>query len=93
MSEIKPHPRHGDERNRREETEYGREVEYVNQTSGKTVWTGPGSSHTYTVVEKYCGSCELWVEVKGVTGKISWIAEHDEHDADDPNADERNWIR
>lgn len=87
------HNKHGDERGRHEVTEYGRTVEYVDRRTGETVYMGPGSSHTYTVVEKYCATCDLWIEFKGVTGKLGWIAEHDEHDADDPDCDEQNWIR
>lgn len=69
---------HGDERNRREETEYGKPVTLANATTGVAIATMPLSSHTRSVVEKYCAACEKWIEVKGVFGMITWIAEHDD---------------
>lgn len=62
-------PRHGAERNRREETESGREVEFVTP-EGQTVYRGAGCSVTRTVVEKWCSACRRWFTIKGILGHL-----------------------
>lgn len=74
-----PEAKHGEERNRHDETEYGKPIKLVNLSTGATVFSGVGSSHTRTVIEKYCEGCSAWIEVRGVFGMLSWIAEHDGH--------------
>lgn len=58
-------PQHGDERNRREESE----------------WTAPrphtGHGLTVSVSERWCATCQRWVEIRGVMGGLRWMAEHE----------------
>lgn len=84
-------PKHGQERNRREETEYGKPTTLVNATTGAEIHSGPVSSHTRTVVERYCDGCGKWSEVKGVFGMIEWISVHDDHKmTDEADAEEED---
>jgi hypothetical protein len=70
--------KHGDERNRREETTEGAQVTMLNAATGATVYKGAGSSQTRTVVEKFCAGCERWFEVKGLD-ILFWNEEHRAH--------------
>ena len=62
-------PAHGEERDRRMETTYGRSVEYTT-ADGQPVYSGPGSSMTQTVREVWCGTCQDWQTAKGIIGGI-----------------------
>ena len=74
-------PNHGDERNHHDVTTAGNNIALVTP-NGRTVYDGPMSFCTRTRKERYCAVCELWLEVEGVTGMLSWIAVHDFHERD-----------
>lgn len=38
--------------------------------------TGPGTWVDLTVCEQYCGNCDSWDTVEGVTGALKWMATH-----------------
>lgn len=73
-------PAHGDVRNQREETTYGACHTLVDARTGAEVYSGPMSSHTRTVCEKYCAVCGEWGEVRGILGLIEWGEEHRHED-------------
>lgn len=52
--------KHGEQRNRREETSHGAPVTLVDD-EGAEVYNGPMSSVTRTVVERFCMTCGDWV--------------------------------
>ena len=63
-------PKHGDERNRREQTD----VTYTEmQAAAGATFRVPMSSHTYVVTERYCATCGKWVETRGIIGAILCI--------------------
>lgn len=68
--------RHGEERNRHEETTHGNPVEFLDP-NGDVVFSGSSTSTTSTVVEKWCATCKRWIEVRGVVGALVYMAEHD----------------
>lgn len=57
---------HGAERNRRQQTDYGEVVEFQDARTGKTVYRGAGSAHTYSVSEVYCAPCGGWKRQAGI---------------------------
>jgi hypothetical protein len=60
--------KHGEERNRRIETTYGKSETMV--TANGHELTMPMSSMTQTVSERWCETCNEWVEAKGIIGAI-----------------------
>lgn len=62
--------KHGEVRNRREETTDGPDVTFTNILTGKVVYQGPMSSCTQTVEERYCENCEIWSEARGLIGQL-----------------------
>ena len=69
--------KHGEVRNHREETEYGKSAELVDGRTGAIVYSGPMSSHTYTVQERYCAFCKSWIVIKGIMGILEFDFEHE----------------
>ncbi len=69
-------PSHGETRNLRIITEHGDDVTYK-LADGSTAYVGPASSFAYSVCERYCAHCEHWISVKGITGMLRFIANHD----------------
>lgn len=75
--------KHGTERGtRRQETTYGEGRTFTNATTGEVVYSGPISSHTQTVSERYCAWCADWKQAKGIIGgMLCQDCGHDWHDA------------
>lgn len=67
-------PSHGETRKLRVITERGGVVFENGQT---TAYVEPASSFAYSVCERYCAHCEQWIGVKGMTGMLRFIADHD----------------
>jgi hypothetical protein len=62
-------PTHGEERNRRIETESG-PAEAFKTPDGRVVYYGPTSSMTQTVCERWCSTCGEWVRAAGIIGNL-----------------------
>lgn len=71
--------KHGEERNRRQETTGHGEQQFFDKTTGQLVYSGPGVSHTRSVVERWCAGCQKWVVCDGIFGALGFMAEHDPH--------------
>jgi hypothetical protein len=72
-------PKHGTERERRIEVEPSAEIALVDPMSGEPVYVGPGSWVALSFSERWCESCDRWIEVLGVLGALRFMAEHDKH--------------
>jgi hypothetical protein len=66
--------KHGEQRNRRVEASW--RLADGRTPDGQSVDLGHGT--TQTVSERWCASCELWLEVRGVMGGIAFEFEHAE---------------
>ena len=62
------------------ETAHGKNVEYLDQRTGETVYSGPIVSVTQTVSETWCENCQKWIRNAGVLGPIRFMAFHDKAD-------------
>ena len=69
-------PRHGDTRNEEVHTVPGADVEY-RTAGGAIAYAGPGSTYTYTEIERYCAHRDMWITTLGITGMIRFLADHD----------------
>jgi phage host-nuclease inhibitor protein Gam len=78
--------KHGEERNRRQETSEHGETEFLDATTGEVVYRGSAVSHTRSVVERWCSGCQEWVKVDGIMGFFRFMAEHDPHRRPDVEA-------
>ena len=59
---------HGDERNRRQETE--RTTQTFHTIQGPPTEVVAGMSHTRTVTERWCEVCDDWVTTYGIMGAL-----------------------
>ncbi len=65
---------HGRSRNYRIERELARDE--FETPDGETIAVEYAGSEC-SVSEVYCANCQTWTEVRGVTGKLRWLAHHE----------------
>jgi hypothetical protein len=62
-------PEHGEERNFRQVTRHGKDVEYVTP-DGQVAHSGSVCSYTRPVGERYCGWCQEWMPQAGILARV-----------------------
>lgn len=62
-------PKHGEERNRKRVTQYGKTETLM--VGDEVVYEGPLHFYQYTQSEKFCEKCGEWVTIKGILEAIA----------------------
>lgn len=74
---VMPAPEHGSERGWRLERDAPAGMTFAIGPNGETFELTLPPTQEVSVVEKFCAHCGTWTTVRGVTGALRWMAEHD----------------